>query len=110
MVIADAYTVSSSMVIFSFTNIPTASISLSANGIHANIQGTEDHIPIKKVGVHHTLNWLVKGFGPDDRLVRLVVELPNINLSNLYQHLSSMFERSSIPLVQIPPSYNQEKP
>ena len=109
MVIADAYTVSSSMAIFSFANTPTASISLSEHGLHANIQGTDDHLPIKKAGVLNTdtLNWLMVGFGPDDRLARLVVDLQSIDLSDLYRDLSSIFEKSGVLLNRIPPSSNQ---
>ena len=112
MVIADDYTVSTTMALFSFANTPTASISLSMNGLHANIQGTDDHIPIKKAGVlkTDTLNWLIVGFGSDDRISRLVIDLTSIDLSELYQNLSDIFDRSGVSLNRIPQLDNQEKP
>ena len=108
IVTADAYTVSSDVAIFSFANKPIARILLSANGLHANIQGTDDHLPVKKAGVLNsdTLNWLIVGFGPDDRLARLVLDIPSIDLSDLYRDLSSLFERADVILNRIPPSGN----
>jgi hypothetical protein len=110
MIIADTYTVSSSTVIFSFSNSPVAKISLSTNGLHVNIQGTDDQLPIIKGGIDHRLNWLLMGFDKDERLLRLVIDFQSINLSNLYQDLSSIFEKFGISLIQLPPLNNQKKP
>ena len=100
---ADTYTVSKESVLFTSENNPTASIALFDNGGHANIQGTDDLLPIKNATILDNLDWLVLGFERDNRLTRLVVEFSIVDMNDLYEDLNTLFERANISFDRIPP-------
>ena len=107
MVPADAYQFAGDAVAFYTEGAPTIMLVFDADSVLAKIQGIEETIPVRGAGLLDKLNWMILGFGPEDRLARLVVELNGIKTSDLDRSLRRLFEARDVPLRRIPPNETQ---
>ena len=104
MVPADAYTVAGDAVTFHSKSSPTVRVALHGHSLLAHIEGAGDSIRIQGAGILDKLNWMILGFGPEDRLARLVVELTDIKIPELDRVLRPLFEDANVPLRRTPPT------